>query len=70
MKKEHRLKITFEYDEREFTSSIADSSTIQEVGEALTGLLVSSGYHIDTVKELFYDEEDTVDVERLDQGSH
>ena len=58
MKKEHRLKITFEYDEREFTSSIADSSTIQEVGEALTGLLVSAGYHIDTVKELFYEEEE------------
>ena len=58
MKNERRLKITFEYDDREFTSSMADSSTIQEVGETLRGLLVSAGYHIDTVKEIFYDEEE------------
>ena len=57
MKQNNKLKITFEYDDREFTSSIADSCTIQEVGEALKGLLVSAGYHIDIVKELFYDEE-------------
>ena len=57
MEQNNKLKITFEYDDREFTSSIADSCTIQEVGEALKGLLVSAGYHIDIVKELFYDEE-------------
>jgi len=56
--KDHRLKITFEYEDREFSSSIADSSPIQEVGEVLKGLLVSAGYHIDTVNELFFDEDE------------
>ena len=56
--KDRRLKITFEYEDREFSSSIPDGSTIQEVGEALKGLLVSAGYHIDTVNELFFDEEE------------
>lgn len=53
IKKDHRLKITFKYEDREFTSSISDSSTIGEVGEALIGLLSSAGYHRDNIDELF-----------------
>jgi len=64
MNKKHRLKIKFEYEDRQFTSSIADSSTIQDVGEALKGLLVSAGYHVDTVKELFYDEEESLEYKK------
>ena len=58
MKIEHPLKITFDYEDRQFTSSLRDCSTIGEVGEALIGLLLSAGFHKDNVNELFGLEED------------
>ncbi|NVM38433.1 MAG: hypothetical protein HWN81_22770 [Candidatus Lokiarchaeota archaeon] len=57
MKEKNRLKITFEYDDREFSASIHEDSTITEVGEALKGLLVAVGFHKDNVEELFYQDE-------------
>ena len=53
MKIQDTLKITFDYDDRQFTSSLRDSSTIGEIGEALVGLLLSAGFHKDNVDELF-----------------
>ncbi len=58
MKIEDTLTITFDYDDRQFTSSLRDSSTIDEVGEALMGLLLSAGFHKDNVDELFGLEKD------------
>lgn len=58
MKIQDTLKITFDYDNRQFTSSLSDSSTISEVGEALIGLLLSAGFHKDNVDELFGLEKD------------
>ena len=57
MKEKNRLKITFEYDDREFSASIHEDSTITEVGEALKGLLVAVGFHKDNVEERFYQDE-------------
>ena len=51
MDKRNKLKITFEYGDREFSASIHEDSNISEVCEALKGLLIASGFHPDTVAE-------------------
>ena len=51
MENTRKLKITFEYNDREFSASIHEDSNISEVCEALKGLLIASGFHPDTVTE-------------------
>ena len=57
MDKKNKLKITFEYDDREFSGSIHEDSTITDVGDVLKGLLTAVGFHPDNVEELFYQDE-------------
>lgn len=50
-KENNKLKITFEYPDREFSASIHEDSAMPEVVETLKGLLIAVGFHPDTVKE-------------------
>lgn len=50
-KENNKLKITFEYPDREFSASIHEDSNMLEVVEALKGLLLAAGFHPDTVEE-------------------
>jgi len=55
-KQDKKLKVTFEYPDRELTASINEHSTIAEVVEILKGLLLAAGFHTDTINDYFHDE--------------
>ena len=50
-KENNKLKITFEYPDREFSASIHEDSAMPEVVVALKGLLLAAGFHPDTVED-------------------
>jgi hypothetical protein len=47
------MKITIQDGEREVSAVIPSDADIQELGEAIKGLIVSFGYHPDNVDSLF-----------------
>lgn len=55
MKAPGKLKITFEYTEpreTEFSVTIPDESTVDEVAQTLRALMLAVGYHPDNVEEV------------------
>lgn len=54
MKAPGKLKITFEYTgrETEFSATIHEDSTVDEVAQALRSLMLAVGYHPDNVEEV------------------
>jgi len=47
------MKITISDETKEVSLTIDDSSDINQLGEALKGLIVAYGYHPDNVDDLF-----------------
>ena len=52
------MKVTIEHYNKKHTVEIGhDDVTLDEVKELIKGLLVSSGFHLDNIKEIFNEEE-------------
>jgi hypothetical protein len=47
------MKITISDETKEVSLTIDDSSDINQLGDALKGLIVAYGYHPDNVDDLF-----------------